>query len=322
MQRASTLFRLLSDTTRLRLLRVLAQDRFNVGELTRIVGVAQSGVSRHLGLLKDAGLVAEEREAGYAYYRLATAPGDDTAPLWPLLSTQFAHGAGDGRVAQDEARLQEVLRQRRENFETPGDPRQIVPGRSWAAWARALGHLMPPLDVADIGCGDGYLTLEIARWARTVTGIDRSDDLLERAKGLAGRRRVANVAWKKGDLSRLPLRDESVDLAIFSQSLRYASDPERALSEAARAVRPAGRVLVIDLKEHNQSWVRTRFGDQRLGFTMDYLESLLHSAGLTDTRLSTGTRKTGDPFTVVIASASKPGHSRQPTPARTSRSRW
>ena len=59
-----------------------------------------------------------------------------------------------------------------------------MPGRSWAAWARALGHLLPPLDVADIGCGEGYLTLEMARWARHVTGIDRSDDVLERAKGL------------------------------------------------------------------------------------------------------------------------------------------
>ena len=71
MQRTSTLFRLLGDTTRLRLLRVLAQDRFNVSELTGILGVAQSGVSRHLGLLKDAGLVVEEREAGFVYYRLA-----------------------------------------------------------------------------------------------------------------------------------------------------------------------------------------------------------------------------------------------------------
>src|SRR5678809_1086677 len=69
-QQASALFRLLSDSTRLRLLRILARDRFNVTELTGILGVAQSNVSRHLGLLKDAGLVSEEREAGYVYYRV------------------------------------------------------------------------------------------------------------------------------------------------------------------------------------------------------------------------------------------------------------
>src|SRR5688572_11625251 len=217
MQRTSALFRLLGDTTRLRLLRVLAQDRFNVSELTGILGVAQSGVSRHLGLLRDAGLVTEEREAGFVYYRLAEeARSNGHGPLWSVLENEFASAADDQDVRKDEVRLQEVLRLRKENFDTHGDTRQLVPGRSWAAWARALGHLLPPLDVADIGCGEGYLTLEAARWARTVVGIDRSEEVLERAKALAARRRVTNVQWKKGDLGRLPLRDGSMDVALLS----------------------------------------------------------------------------------------------------------
>src|ERR1700754_4636413 len=105
MQRASALFRLLGDPTRLRLLRVLATDRFNVTELTGILDLAQSGVSRHLSLLKDAGLVAEERESGYVYYRL-TAPGTTgSTDLWPLLEGQFAAGHDDKAVRADEARL-------------------------------------------------------------------------------------------------------------------------------------------------------------------------------------------------------------------------
>ena len=132
MQRASDLFRLLADGTRLRLLRVLAQDRFNVSELTGILGVAQSGVSRHLGLLKEAGLVTEEREAGYVYCRLADeGRTNGQGPLWALLDAQFAASADDRAVREDEARLQEVLRHRKENFETHGDVRQLVPGRSW-----------------------------------------------------------------------------------------------------------------------------------------------------------------------------------------------
>lgn len=306
MQRASALFRLLGDGTRLRLLRVLAQDRFNVSELTGILGVAQSGVSRHLGLLKDAGLVAEEREAGYVYYRLADGTrANGHASLWPVLEGEFASAASDKAVREDEARLQEVLRHRRENFETHGDVRQLVPGRSWAAWARALGHLLPPLDVADIGCGDGYLTLEAARWARTVFGIDRSDQVLERARALAARRRVTNVQWKKGDLARLPLRDASVDVAILSQALHHAADPEEALAEAVRILRPDGRVLILDLREHDQAWVRSRFGDQRLGFADADLERLLGDAGLHDARVQVGARQTGDPFTVLIASGVK-----------------
>lgn len=306
MKGTSGLFRLLADGTRLRLLRVLVRDRFNVSELTGILGVAQSGVSRHLGLLKEAGLVTEEREAGYVYYRLVDerrAHGDD--PLWALLDAQFAASADDRAVREDEARLQEVLRHRKENFETHGDVRQLVPGRSWAAWARALGHLLPPLDVADIGCGDGYLTLEMARWARTVFGVDRSDQVLERAKALADRRRVTNVEWKKGDLARLPLRDASVDIALLSQALHHAPSPEDAVTEAVRILRPGGRLLLLDLREHDQSWVRARFGDQRLGFTDAELERLLRGAGLREVRVQVGARQTGDPFVVLIASGVK-----------------
>jgi SAM-dependent methyltransferase len=308
---SSDLFRLLADGTRLRLLRILRHDRFNVSELTAILGVAQSGVSRHLGLLKDAGLVTEQREGGYVYYRLAGRErSDEHAPLWVLLDAHFEASAGDAAVREDEARLQEVRRHRKENFETHGDVRQLVPGRSWAAWARALGHLLPPLDVADIGCGDGYLTLEMSRWARLVYGIDRSDQVLERAKSLASRRQVSNVEWKLGDLSRLPLRDGAVDLAMLSQSLHHAADPEQALSEAVRILRPGGRLLVLDLREHTQQWVRARLGDQHLGFGDEALEQLLRDAGLLNVRVQVGARHVGDPFVVLIAS----GVTRGPAP--------
>jgi SAM-dependent methyltransferase len=304
----ATIFRLLADSVRFRLLRVLAQDRFNVTELTAILGVAQSGVSRHLGLLKDAGLVAEQRESGFVYYRLADdASAESRSPLWALLDLQFAEARQDRAARADEARLQEILRHRKENFDAHGDPRQLVPGRSWAAWSRALGHLLPPLDVADIGCGEGYLALEAARWARVVIGIDRSDDVLERAKALAARRQATNVEWKKGDLARLPLRDAAVDVALLSQSLHHATDPERAIAEAVRILRPHGRLLILDLKQHDQAWVRTRYGHQRLGFSPRELESLLVSGGLNDVRVTTGARKAGDPFTVLIASGARRG---------------
>jgi SAM-dependent methyltransferase len=312
MKAASALFRLLGDEARLRLLRVLARDRFNVTELTGVLGLAQSGVSRHLGLLKEAGLVSEDRNGAYSYYRLAPAIADrDGSPLWPLLESQFAQARDAPEVKADEARLQEVLRLRRENFDQHAGPdtrdgRQLVPGRSWAAWARALGHLLPPVEVVDIGCGEGYLTVEVARWARRVIAIDRSPAVLARAKALAGRRRAANIVFKRGELDRLPLESSSVDVALLSQTLHHAVDPAQAVAEAARVVRPGGKVLVLDLREHDEAWVKDKLGDRHLGFADHALTDLLGRAGLVDVKVTVGSRRAGDPFTVLIASGTRP----------------
>jgi ArsR family transcriptional regulator len=313
---ASALFRLLGDEARLRLLRVLAQDRFNVTELTGVLGLAQSGVSRHLGLLKEAGLVSEERDGAYTYYRLHPSVRDHGhGPLWPLLETQFAAAQPNSAVRADDARLQEVLRVRRENFDQHAGPdtrdgRQLVPGRSWAAWSRALAHLLPPLDVVDIGCGEGYLTVEVARWAKRVIAVDRSSAVLTRAKALAGRRRAANIIFKRGELERLPLESASVDIALLSQALHHAADPARALAEAVRVVRPSGRVLVLDLRAHEETWVREKLGDRQLGFSDEQLERLLIEAGLSDVRVTVGSRRAGDPFTVLIASGTRKSKSK------------
>ena len=305
------LLRLLGDDARLRILRLLQSERLNVSELTGILGIAQSGVSRHLGLLKEAGLAVEQREGGFTYFRAAP-PGsaNGAAALGPFLESHFdAFGkTPEGRA--DDARLEEVRRVRKENFDAHAGPdtktRQLIPGRSWAAWARALGHLLPALRVADLGCGDGYLTIEASRWASRVVAVDRSRAVLERARGLAKRRRVRNIIWKRGELETLPLRDASVDVALLSQALHHAADPAKAIAEAARIVVPGGRVLVLDLREHDQAWVRERLGDTWLGFTEERLARLLKGAGLTGIRVSIGSRRARDPFTVLVASALKP----------------
>jgi DNA-binding transcriptional ArsR family regulator len=310
MRQASALYRLLGDEARLRLLRLLARERLNVTELTGVLGLAQSGVSRHLGLLKEAGLVVEEKDGGFTYYGIA--PGARHGnPLWQLLQAQFESAAADGAVRADDARLQEVLRLRKENFDAHASPdtrdrRQLVPGRSWAAWSRALGLLLPPLKVADLACGEGYLTIEAARWASRVIAVDRSGIVLDRARGLARRRRVRNVIWKKGELEKVPIRDESVDVALLSQALHHARSPETAIAEAVRITVGGGRVLVLDLRTHQEEWVRSRLGDRILGFDDDDLKRMLVQAGLIDVRIGVGARKTGDPFTVLIAGGTKP----------------
>jgi ArsR family transcriptional regulator len=313
MHDAPALFRLLGDEVRLRMLRVLHAERLNVTELTSILGIAQSGVSRHLGLLKDAGLITEQREGGYTYFRPAPAlaeAANGLGPLAALLESHFEQAARTETGRADDVRLAEVRRLRRENFDAHAGPdtqaRQLVPGRSWAAWARALGLLLPPLKVADLGCGEGYLTIEASRFASRVLAVDRSTTVLKRAQALAGRRRVRNVTWKRGELERLPIKDAAVDLALLSQALHHARDPQKAMREAARIVVPGGRVLVLDLREHGEEWVRERLGDRWLGFTDETLRQLLQGAGLTDISVSVGARRTGDAFTVLVASGRKP----------------
>jgi SAM-dependent methyltransferase len=309
MDDASSLLRLLGDETRLRLLRVLSREALNVSELTAILGVAQSGVSRHLGLLREAGLVSEQRGGTFTWYRLASefeAESSERAPLWAWLRAEFARATTDTRA--DDARLEEIRRVRQESFAqhgAGGEQRQLVPGRSWAAWSRAIGLLLPPMDVVDLGCGEGYLTIEAARWARRVVAVDRSKDVLARASGLAKRRKVRNITWKRGEFDRAPVQDASADLVLLSQALHHAEAPERVLAEAYRILRPEGRVLILDLRAHTEEWVREKLGDRWLGFTDERLRALIEAAGYRDVVVRLGARRTHDPFAVAIAAGRK-----------------
>jgi ubiquinone/menaquinone biosynthesis C-methylase UbiE/DNA-binding transcriptional ArsR family regulator len=326
---ASGLFRLLGDDARLRILRLLAAERLNVSELTTILGIAQSGVSRHLGLLREAGLVREHRDGGFSYYGLMDQPGGKLDNVWPFVRSQLAAElSGPGQelgstvLRDDDARLREVTRQRREHRESHGaigngGGRQLVPGRSWAAWSRALGLLLPNLTVADLGCGDGHLTLEMAVWARRVFGVDHSATVLRRARELSRRREVTNVSWKRGALEKVPLETGSVDVVVLSHALHHAAEPGRALTEATRVVAEDGRVLILDLDEHDQEWVTSQLGDRWLSFDRPTLSRMMKSAGLQDIRVGSGLEES--PFGVVVAVGTKrsPGGRRRRRRAET-----
>ena len=253
---SAALFRLLGDDARLRILRLLDAERLNVTELTSILGIAQSGVSRHLGLLKDAGLVEERRDAGFTFFRLAPALQIGRERLRAGLAAAAGRSSTTTAARRKGAPTTRGSRKcaacgRRTSTTTAptaSAARSSPAGAGPPGRARS-GTCCPPLVIADLGCGDGYLTIEASRFAkkRHRRSIARRPSLA-RAKALAARlaRRsptkadgVKNVEWKRGELEKLPLEDASVDVALLSQALHHAADPAKALAEAVRIVRPA-----------------------------------------------------------------------------------
>jgi hypothetical protein len=228
--------------------------------------------------------VAEEPAGGFTYYRVdSAATHGRLAGLWSHLQAQFDEAGPAAAARADDARLQEVLRQRRENFETHGtDAGQLVPGRSWAAWARALGHLLPELDVADIGCGDGHLTIEAATWARRIYTIDSScppacprprQEARRRQHRLEARRDRAHPAAGRVGGRGPALPGASSRRGSRGGAGRGGADPPagrpRAAPRPAAATSPGGPAR-----------------DHWLGFSDHTLTSMMRRAGLRDIRCS------------------------------------
>jgi DNA-binding transcriptional ArsR family regulator len=250
MKGAAALYHQLGDEVRLRILRLLTAERLNVSELTAVLGLAQSGVSRHLGLLKENGLVQEQREGGFTYYRASDVSHNGLEAVHAALAAQFAASARDPVVRADAARLKEVLRVRKESFATHGGAdRQFVPGRSWAAWSRALGLLLPAVDVADIGCGAGGAVLLMAEAfpQSTFVGYDISQHALERAEHRRREDNATNVRFVDPRVEPLP-DDQSVDFVTTFDCIHDMTHPQQMIDAIGAALAPQGTWLLVDIK--------------------------------------------------------------------------
>ncbi|MBL8918819.1 MAG: ArsR family transcriptional regulator [Myxococcaceae bacterium] len=298
----SETFHALGEPTRLRILRLVAAARLNVSEVVSLIGVAQSSVSHHLAKLKGLELIREERLGGFTYYSLAV---DASDPRWPLI--RLAKDAED--THGDLARLTELLRRREDR--TSLNEKLLEPGQSWLLWASALSSLLPKLDVADFGCGTGLLTVELSRWARHVTAIDRSPQALEQAKARLAREKHQNVSFVEADLHALPAGLPKHDLVVISQSLHHVNEPAAVLAQAARLLGPGGRVVVMELMPHGEAWVKARLGHQHLGFAPELLEDALHAAGFTEVTLTATPRDGSSPFRAFLLTATRPPRARR-----------
>ncbi len=289
-------FRALGDPTRLRILRLVGEARLNVSEVVSLIGVAQSSVSHHLTKLKALDLIKEERHGGFTYYSLGI---DERAPWWPL----FKLAQSEVDTHGDKARLTELL-SRRDDVQSLNE-KLLEPGQSWRLWSTALSSLLPPLEVVDFGCGTGSLTVELARWAKQVIAIDRSESALEKAKAEALRQGLHNITFLAADLERLPLASATIDLVVVSQSLHHVNNIEAVLAEGARLLKPGGRMVVLELLPHEEEWVRTRLGHQHLGLDPSHVENAMRAVGLKAEHSVAAPRDSASPFKAFLLTGTR-----------------
>ncbi|MCC7193413.1 MAG: metalloregulator ArsR/SmtB family transcription factor [Phycisphaeraceae bacterium] len=274
----------LADPTRLRVLRLLERQELGVVELCKALQMPQSTVSRHLKLLSSQGWLANRRDGTANFYRMTL---DELEPaarkLWLLAREQTAAWPA---VEQDRRRMEQVLRARHDDAQAffAGAAseweamRGSLYGRSFNQ-AALLGLLSEEWVVADLGCGTGALSVELAPYVRSVIGVDQSAAMLKAARRRA--ESLKNVDLRRGDLEALPVDSETCDAALMVLVLTYVADPQRVLAEAARILKPAGKLILVDLLRHDRDDFRRQMGQRHPGFDPAALQRLLEGVGMT-----------------------------------------
>jgi SAM-dependent methyltransferase len=279
-------FKLLSDETRLRILCALREAELAVGELQKILGLGQSTLSTQLGLLKEQDLVASRKEGQKVLYRFPRNGHPD--PKLDIIENALQSAPAAKWYARDMRNLKKVLQDRsdrsREFFNTQTVQNMPSPGQTWRALCSGLIRLIRNQRIVDLGCGNGRLAILLAQAGNDVTGIDSSEEQIRLARensllapGAEGRPPIFQNAPMEG--TGLP--GGAYDVVILSQSLHHAAKPKEAIAESHRLLAPGGRILILDLLAHGEEWMRTKFGDFWLGFTLADLESWLKESGFT-----------------------------------------
>ena len=301
--------KILSDSTRLRLLALLLKEELSVAELQEILDMAQSRISSQLALLRQAGFVSDRREGKKAFYSLRAT----LAPKQLALLKSACDSVADlPESTEDRDNLDRTLQKRRLvseqyfNLIAGKLGKHHCPGRSWEALGHLALRLVPAITVADLGAGEGLVSQLIAHRAERVWCIDNSPRMVEVGTQLAKKNGLANLTYKLGDIESVPLPDKSVDLAILSQALHHASHPQTAVNEAFRILKPGGQLLVLDLKEHAFEKARELYGDLWLGFKESALHGFLKKAGFQKVEVAAVSREATEPnFETLLASGLK-----------------
>jgi len=267
------LLRAAGEPTRLRLLALLAEGDLTVSDLIAILGQSQPRISRHLKLLSEAGLLERYQEGAWAYFR----------PLVSQLDPE------DGQVSRDRERLERVRSSRAERAAS-------YFSQNASAWDRirslhvdedqveaAMLELVGTGKIGamlDLGTGTGRILELFSPIFEKGIGIDTSRDMLSVARSRLDGAGLSRIQSRLGDLYLLPTQANSFDLVSIHQVLHYLEEPANAIREAARALAPGGRMLIVDFAPHELEFLREEHAHLRLGFSDNQMQEWFEEAGL------------------------------------------
>ena len=274
-----------AESSRLRILLLLAQGDLTVSDLTEILGQSQPRVSRHLKLLLEAELIGRYQEGSWAFFRLS----DQEPARGFVLRLVAGVDAADAQVERDAERLATVKRRRQEraqqyfshNAASWDEIRSLhVPDKAVETALLELVGKRPFQSMLDLGTGTGRLLEILAPLYRRGVGIDMSREMLAVARANLERAGITNAQVRQGDIFAPPVERDAYDLVTIHQVLHYLDDPARAIAEAARLLRPSGRLVIVDFAPHALEFLREDHAHQRLGFSDRQIGDWFAEAGL------------------------------------------
>lgn len=276
--------RAVGEATRIRLIALLAQSELTVKDATAILGQSQPRISRHLKLLAEADLIQRFPEGSWVYYRLSDGPeGALARDIVARISKE------DPVLAADQERFQSIRKAKAEEAAAFFAARALNWDRERslhvheadveAAMRASLGDA-PFQSFLDLGTGTGRLLEVFADQYVTALGVDASHDMLAVARANLSKAGLGHAQVRHGDVYALNVPPKSFDVVAIHQVLHYLDDPARALAEAARALRPGGRLLIVDFAPHELEFLREQHAHRRLGFASDQVERWLNALDL------------------------------------------
>ncbi len=273
--------------------------------------MGQSRISSHLALLRQGGLVSDRRQGKKTFYSLNS---DLPAATRDLTDSACRAARNLPQLREDGRNLNRILERRQrfseEYFNSLAGRfgKNYCPGRSWEALGHFLLRTTPAIDIADLGAGEGTISQLLAQRAKQVYCVDQSQRMVDVGTELARKNGITNLEYLLGDIEKVPLPDTSVDLALLSQALHHARHPQTAVREAYRILRPAGQIVILDLKEHDFEKARDLYADLWLGFSENRLYEFLREAGFKNIEVNTVFREKQEPhFETIMAVGIKPG---------------